>query len=229
MPPRVLVVLTSVDKIESTGLPTGWYLPELAHPYHLLAPKTSMVVASPKGGVAPLDPGSVELFKEDKAAMDFFREKKDVWQTTSTISSHLGKASEFDALFYPGGHGPMFDLATNADSIKLIQEFYAAGKPVAAVCHGPAAFVNVTVDGQPLLKGRQVTGFSNAEEDAVQLTDAMPFSLEDRIKKVGGDFVKAAEPWGVKVASDGKVITGQNPASSTALAEELLKVMGISS
>ena len=159
--------------------------------------------------------------------MSFFRDHKDVWEKTAPIREFLGRAADFEALFFPGGHGPMFDLATDPDSIRLVQEFYAAGKPVAAVCHGPAALVNVVVDGQPLLKGRRVTGFSNAEEAAVQLTDAMPFLLEDRIKKAGASYVKADDAWAPKVASDGKVITGQNPASSTLLAEELLKVMGM--
>ncbi|KAH6892992.1 class I glutamine amidotransferase-like protein [Thelonectria olida] len=230
---KVLVVLTSQDKM-TNGNPTGWYLPELAHPYYDLIgedeanPKVEIVVASPAGNVAPLDQGSVKMFESDPESVKFHKEKKSVWEETRPLGEFLGKSSEYEAVFYPGGHGPMFDLVNDKDSLKLIQEFYEAGKPVAAVCHGPIVFVNVTVNGgQPLLKDREATGFSNAEEDAVGLTDAMPVLLEDEIKRVGGKYTKAAEPWGEKVVVDGLIITGQNPGSAHAVGKALAKAIGI--
>ncbi|KAK0383732.1 hypothetical protein NLU13_9643 [Sarocladium strictum] len=225
MAPKILVVLTSADKFEAIDHPTGWYLPEFAHPYDVLSPKTEIVVASPKGGVAPLDPASVEMFK-DESSQNFLKNKKELWETTTPIKEFLGRADEFAALFYPGGHGPMFDLATDGDSIQLIQEFWAAGKPVAAVCHGPSAFVNVKIGGEPLLKGRKATGFTNEEEEAVQLTKAVPFALETAMKEAGAEFVKT-EPWGEKVVTDGKLITGQNPASGTAVGKALIEALGL--
>ncbi|KAF2759902.1 DJ-1/PfpI family protein [Pseudovirgaria hyperparasitica] len=224
-PKKVLVVLTSHDTIPSINKPTGWYLPEFAHPYDVLEPVAELTIASPKGGVAPLDPASVEMFKDD-SSQSFFKNKKAVWENTTPLKSFLGKAGEYDALFYPGGHGPMFDLATSADSIALIQEFYKAGKPVAAVCHGPAVFANVDVDGSPLVKGKEVTGFTNVEEDQVQLSKAMPFLLEDALVAKGAKFVKADEPWGEKVVVDGLVITGQNPASAKGVGEAIKKAIG---
>lgn len=230
---KVLVVLTSRDKMNN-GSPTGWYLPEFAHPYYDLvgddesSPKVDIVVASPAGGAAPLDQLSVQMFASDPESVKFHKEKQSLWEQTRPLSEFLGKSSEYDAVFYPGGHGPMFDLVSDETSLKLIQEFYEAGKPVASVCHGPIVFVNVTVNGgQPLLKDREATGFSNAEEDAVGLTSAMPALLEDEIKRVGGKYTKAAEPWGEKVVVDGLVITGQNPGSAHAVGKALAKAIGI--
>ncbi|KAK5996304.1 Glutathione-independent glyoxalase HSP31-like protein [Cladobotryum mycophilum] len=193
MAPKILIVLTSVGKIESRDQEIGWYLPELAHPYDVLSPIAELVIASPKGGVAPLDPSSIELFKTDESSHSFFNNKKSLWENTVPLKEFLGRASEFAAIFYPGGHGPMFDLVDDKDSIQLIQEFYAAGKPVAAVCHGPAAFVNVTIDGQHLVKDREVTCITNVEEE---LLSDMPFLLEDALRKAGGKFVNAPEKWG---------------------------------
>ncbi|CAM1507841.1 Fc.00g046890.m01.CDS01 [Cosmosporella sp. VM-42] len=232
MAPKILVVLTSRGQMDN-GNPTGWYLPELAHPYYDLVgsdesnPKVEIVVASPAGGEAPLDQGSVKMFEKDEESVKFLNSKQKLWKETRRLDEFLGKASEFAGVFYPGGHGPMFDLVNDETSIKLIQEFYEAGKPVAAVCHGPIVFVNVKVNGQPLLKDREATGFSNAEEEAVQLTSAMPKLLEDEIKRVGGKYVKAAEPWGEKLAVDGQVITGQNPASAHAVGVALAKAIGL--
>ncbi|KAJ4249543.1 hypothetical protein NW757_007567 [Fusarium falciforme] len=231
MAPKVLVVLTSRDKMDN-GNPTGWYLPEFAHPYYDLVgedesnPKAEIVVASPAGGKSPLDEASIKMFENDPESVKFLNEKKSLWENTRPLSEFLGKASEFDAIFYPGGHGPMFDLVKDETSIKLIEEFYKAGKPVSAVCHGPIVFVNVTIDGKPLLQGREVAGFSNSEEDAVQLSSAMPALLEDEIKRVGGNYVKG-EDWGEKLAVDGLVITGQNPASAHAVGKALAKAIGI--
>ncbi|KAK7968918.1 ThiJ/PfpI family protein [Apiospora saccharicola] len=229
MAPKVLVVLTSFGHIEAANSPTGWYLPELAHPYNVMAGKTELVMASPKGGEAPLDPSSVKAFAQDEESMDFLKNKSAVWKTTQKLSTFKGKAAEFDALFYPGGHGPMFDLYDDADSIALIQEFVAAGKPVAAVCHGPAVFLNVTLpDGTPILKGKEATGFSNEEEDQAQMTKWMPYLLEDKIKAAGATYKKADEAWGPLVLSvdGGKFITGQNPASAKGVGEAILKAIG---
>ncbi|KAI0460600.1 ThiJ/PfpI family protein [Xylaria acuta] len=230
MAPKVLVVLTSFGHIEAANRPTGWYLPELSHPYDVLTKAgVEIVTASPKGGVAPLDPGSVEAFKDDASAQAFARDKKAVWENTQPLSSFRGRADGFDALFYPGGHGPMFDLVDDADSIAVIEEFAAKRKIVAAVCHGPVVFINAKgSDGKPLLAGRQATGFSNAEEDAVGMSKFMPFLLEDRIKAVGGDYGKADQPWAefVLVQDEGRFITGQNPASAKAVGEAILKAIG---
>ncbi|KAI1082152.1 DJ-1/PfpI family protein [Whalleya microplaca] len=231
MAPKVLVVLTSYGQIEGTDHKTGWYLPEFAHPYEVLDNKgVEIVVASPKGGVAPLDQGSVEMFKADPSSSNFYKTKSAVWENTTTIASVLGHSGEYAALFYPGGHGPMFDLATDANSIALINEFVAAGKPVAAVCHGPAVFTNVKLpSGKYLLAGKEATGFSNLEEDQVGMTALMPFSLEDKIKEVGGVYKKAAEPWGelTVVQDGGKLITGQNPSSSKGVGEAIAKAIGV--
>ncbi|KAI0886615.1 DJ-1/PfpI family protein [Annulohypoxylon maeteangense] len=231
MAPKVLVVLTSYGFIESVKQPTGWYLPEFAHPYEVLSKKgVEIVTASPKGGLAPLDPSSVEAFKADASSASFLSTQSALWEQTATISSFLGRSAEFAGLLYPGGHGPMFDLATDKDSIALINEFVAAGKPVAAVCHGPAVFVNVELPGgKKLLHGKEATGFSNAEEDVVGMSAHMPFSLEDKIAEAGATYKKAPEPWAplTVVQDGGKFITGQNPASSVGVGEALAKAIGV--
>ncbi|CZT20613.1 related to NonF protein, involved in nonactin biosynthesis [Ramularia collo-cygni] len=229
MAPKVLFVLSSHDQMGNTGKPTGWYLPEFAHPYYKLEGKADITVVSPKGGAAPLDPSSVEMFKEDPESKKFLAEKESLWKNTEVLSKYLGKASEFDAIFYVGGHGPMFDLATDSQSHQLIKEFYEAGKVVSAVCHGPAALANVKLsDGSYLVNGNEVTGFTNAEEDQVQLSSVMPFMLETQLTKNGGKFVKADEPWAAKVVSSGKggkLITGQNPNSASPIGEAILKAL----
>ncbi|KAL6879150.1 class I glutamine amidotransferase-like protein [Trichoderma novae-zelandiae] len=226
-PKKVLVVLTSHDKIDSINKPTGWYLPEFAHPWKVLSGKNvEFTVVSPKGGVAPLDPSSVEITKEDPVSVSFLENQKALWEKTLPLKQFVGRSGEFDAIFYPGGHGPMFDLVDDADSIKLIEEFHNAGKVVSAVCHGTIALVNAKQsNGEPLLKGKEVTGFTNAEEEAVQLTSAMPFLVEDRVKAVGGNFVQT-DVFGNKVVVDGTLITGQNPTSASDLGEALAKAIG---
>ncbi|OTA80292.1 hypothetical protein M434DRAFT_381208 [Hypoxylon sp. CO27-5] len=230
MAPKVLVVLSSHNFIESANRPTGWYLPEFAHPYTVLAAKgVSIETASPKGGLAPLDQRSIQNFKNDAAASSFFETRSALWEHTAPISSYLGRASEFAALFYPGGYAPMFDIATDADSIALVGEFVAAGKVVAAVCHGTAAFVNVVLPGgKHLLDGKEVTAYSNAEEEAVGMTRHMPFLLEDRIGEVGATYKKAEpnQPF-VVVDGGGKLITGQNPWSSVGVGEAIAKAIGV--
>ncbi|KUI68780.1 Glyoxalase 3 [Cytospora mali] len=229
MAPKILIVLTSHSQMGTSGKPTGWYLPELAHPYDVFVKAgAELAFASPKGGVAPLDPASVEMFKSDASSTDFLNKHKEIWENTRPLSEFAGAADKFDAVFVPGGHGPMFDLYSDATSQKLIADFASKGKVVAAVCHGPAALINVKLaDGTPLLKGREVTGFSNVEEDQVQLSPYMPFMMETELGKVsGGKYVKAAEPWGEKVVVSGNVITGQNPASAHKVGEEIIKALG---
>jgi putative intracellular protease/amidase len=228
MAPKVLVVLTSADTNTFNDAKTGWYLPELAHPYHILHSKdVEITVASPKGGVAPLDPSSVEMFKEDKVSTDFLNNNKAVWEQTAPLKQFLGRSGEFDALIYPGGHGPLFDLATDEESIALISEFWQAGKIVSAICHGPAVFKNVKINDQPFVKGRALTGFTDTEEELVGLTKAVPFLLESVFKEQGASFDKAPEPWGSKVVVDGKLITGQNPASGSEFGEALAKALNV--
>ncbi|EGX88112.1 ThiJ/PfpI family protein [Cordyceps militaris CM01] len=225
MAPKILVVLTSADKIVKLDKPTGWYLPELAHPYDVLSPKAELVLASPKGGVAPLDPSSVEAFKNDASSQKFLEKK--LWEKTAPLKDFVGRSGEFAAVFYPGGHGPMYDLVDDKDSIAIIEEFYKAGKPISAVCHGPIVFAHVKVDGKPLVEGRTVTGFTNEEEAQVGLAEAMPFLLEDRLKAVGAKWTQADQAWGEKVVVDGQIITGQNPASAHAVGVALAKAIGI--
>lgn len=166
------------------------------------------------------------MFKTDASSVNFLQNHKSVWENTRPLKEFVGRSSEFDALFYPGGHGPMYDLVHDEDSIRLIEEFYKAGKPVAAVCHGPIVFVHAKVNGEPLLKGREVTGFTNEEEDQVQLSQAMPFLLEDELKKAGAKFVSAPQAWGEKVVVDGQIISGQNPASAKGVGEAIAKAIG---
>lgn len=229
MAPKVLFVLTSHNKLGNTGKPTGWYLPELAHPYHVLHSKTEITVASPSGGESPLDPASIEASKDDPISQDFLKNNESVWKTTQKLDAFLGKASSFDAIFYVGGHGPMFDLVDSPTSQQLIREFWEADKIVSAVCHAPAVFYDVKLsDGTLLVEGREVTAFTNAEEEQVGLTDAVPFLPENALDKAsGGKFVKAAEPWGVKVVESGRLITGQNPASATGVGEAIAKALGV--
>ncbi|KAI9876831.1 MAG: hypothetical protein M1830_005507 [Pleopsidium flavum] len=225
--PKVLFVLTSHNKMGNTGKPTGWYLPEFAHPYNVLAPHTQIIVASPAGGEAPLDPSSID--KSDQQSMEFLNNQQSLFKNTEKLSKFVGHAKDFDAIFFVGGHGPMFDLATDQTSHQLIREFYEHNRIVSAVCHGPAALVNAKLsDGSYLIANAPVTGFSNAEEDAVNLTSAMPFKLEDELNKnSGGKFEKATEPWGVKVvvAKGGRLITGQNPASAGAVGEAIYEAI----
>ncbi|KAK3487597.1 class I glutamine amidotransferase-like protein [Neurospora hispaniola] len=233
--PKVLVVLTSHDKLGNTGKPTGWYLSEFSHPYDVLnSASVSLTVASPRGGLAPVDPSSIEAAKDDRVSQNFIKSEttKPLFEQTRPLSEFVGNPSAiapYSAIFFPGGHGPMYDLATSSESQQLIREFWDAGKTVAAVCHGPAALVNVKLsDGSHLLKGRKVTGFTNDEEDQVGLTKVMPFLLEDKLKEaVGteGAFEKAEQPWAEKVVVDagGRLITGQNPASAKGVGEAIVK------
>ncbi|GIJ85084.1 hypothetical protein Asppvi_003939 [Aspergillus pseudoviridinutans] len=229
--PKFLFVLSSQNILPSRGTQTGWYLPELVHPYNKLAPLFEIVIASPCGGEAPLDPYSVEATKEDPECVSFLKEKSGVWKNTLKLDSLLGKSSEFTGIFYVGGHGPMFDLANDVTSHALIREFYENGKVVSAVCHGPAALVNVKLsDGSYLVAGQKVTGLSDAEEEFMQFTKDMPFLLESELRKKGAVYEKADDLFGVKVLAsgkNGKLITGQNPPSATVIGEAMIKVAGI--
>ncbi|GAM86932.1 hypothetical protein ANO11243_049530 [Dothideomycetidae sp. 11243] len=232
MAPKVLFVLTSHDTIPANGKPTGWYLPEFAHPWEVLHNKVDITIASPKGGEAPLDQGSVEMFKKDDLSMKFLKEQESLWKKTEKLSDFVSRVSEFDAIFYVGGHGPMFDLYSDKTSLELIQKFAESKKIVSAVCHGPAALIKATTaKGEPLLHGAEVTGFSDTEEDQVGLTSAMPYSLEGELNKASnGSYVKAAEPWGEKVtvsttANGATLITGQNPSSAGGVGEAILKAL----
>jgi putative intracellular protease/amidase len=229
MTKKVLIVLTSAGEVPSSGRKTGWYLPELADPHGVFVENNyTLTIASPKGGVAPLDESSIAPYANDPYISSFLDTKKALWENTVPLSNFepAKTADEYDAIFYPGGQGPMFDLATDEQSIALIREFAARGKPVAAVCHGPAAFVNVKfADGTHLLKGKTVTGLTNEEEQAVGFAHEMPFELETELAKVVDSFVKADNIWGEKVISDGGIITGQNPASSKATAEALVAAL----
>lgn len=223
---KILIVLTSHDQLGDTGKKTGFWLEEFAAPYYVLKDAgAAIAVASPKGGLPPLDPKSevpefqtelTKRFRTDTAAQAELANTKKLADVS---------ADDFDAVFYPGGHGPMWDMPDNATSIALIEAFVKADKPVGAVCHAPVVLINVRgKDGEYLIKGKHVTGFTNAEEEAVGLTTVVPFLLEDRLKERGSIYSKTAN-WVPYVQVDGRLVTGQNPASSEPAAEELLKLL----
>lgn len=220
---HILMVLTSHDQLGNTGKKTGFWLEEFAAPYYVFKDAgASITLASPKGGQPPLDPKSDEPDAQT-AATERFRVDSDA-QTALANTRVLAEllAADYDALFYPGGHGPLWDLAEDRHSIALIEAFHAAGKPVGAVCHAPGVLRHTKgADGLPLVHGKRVTGFSNSEEAAVQLTDIVPFLVEDMLKANGGQYSKAAD-WISYVVSDGNLLTGQNPASSEATAAAVL-------
>jgi len=223
---KILIVLTSHDQLGDTGEKTGFWLEEFAAPYYLLKDAgAAITLASPKGGQPPLDPKSALPENQTEATKRFSSDSAAQTELAKTKKLADVSADDFDAIFFPGGHGPMWDLAGNAISIALIEAFVKAGKPVAAVCHAPVALVNARgKDGVYLVKGKRVTGFTNEEEAAVGLTAVVPFLLEDRLKERGGIFSRAAN-WAPFVQVDGKLVTGQNPASSGPAAEELLKLL----
>lgn len=223
---KILMVLTSHDRLANTGDKTGFWLEEFAAPYYTFKDAgATITLASPAGGQPPLDPKSdqpeaqtefTERFKADEEAQQALA-------TTSPLSDI--DASDFDAVFYPGGHGPLWDLAVSKQSIALIEDFVTQDKPIAFVCHSPAALKNVKIDDEYLVKGKKLTGFSNTEEIAVGLKDIVPFMLEDALKENGALYEKGAD-WQSYVVTDGLLITGQNPASSEATAKQLLQNLG---
>ena len=223
---NVLIVLTSHDQLGNTGEKTGFWLEEFASPYyHLKDAGAQVTLASPSGGQPPLDPKSnVPDFQTD-ATRRFDNDPSARNELANTAKLSEIKADDFDAVFYPGGHGPLWDLHSDGDSIALIEAFITAGKPVAAVCHAPAVLLNASdANGQPLVRGKQVTGFSNSEEAAVELTDVVPYLLEDQLIAMGGLYQKA-EDWHSLAVVDGLIITGQNPGSSEAVAAALVKAI----
>jgi putative intracellular protease/amidase len=219
---KILMVLTSHDQLGNTGRKTGFWLEEFAAPYFVFRDAgAQLTLASPKGGQPPIDPKS-DLPENQTDAMTRFKNDQAAQRALSqTVKLADMKSEDFDTIFYVGGHGPMWDLVDNPDSIALIESFYNSGKPVAAVCHSPAVFHRVTYNGEPLVKGKRVTGFTNGEEEAVQLTHVVPFLVEDELKRVGGLYEKAPD-WQSFAVRDDRLITGQNPASSTAAAQVLL-------
>ncbi|MFT7108352.1 MAG: putative intracellular protease/amidase [Yoonia sp.] len=224
---KILMVLTSHDEMGNTGNKTGFWLEEFAAPYYVFKDAgADITIASPEGGQPPIDPSS----DDDGAQTDDTRRFKADADAKKHLATTLKLSdvteSGFDAIFYPGGHGPLWDLAEDADSRRLIEAFAAADLPVGAVCHAPAVFRHTLgTDGKPLVSGRRVTGFTNTEEDAVGLTDIVPFLVEDMLKANGGNYKKGAD-WASFVLRDGKLVTGQNPASSAAAAQEILALLG---
>lgn len=223
---NVLIVLTSHDRLGDTGKQTGFWLEEFAAPYYrMLDAGAAITLASPKGGHPPLDPKSNEPDFQTDATRRFDADAAAHNELANTVRLAEIDAGAFDAVFYPGGHGPLWDLAEDAHSISLIESFIAQNKPVATVCHAPAVLHRVkNADGEPLPKGKRVTGFSNSEEAAVELTDVVPFLVEDRLKELGGHYEKAGD-WTPHVVVDGLLITGQNPASSEGVADALLETL----
>jgi putative intracellular protease/amidase len=217
------MVLTSHDTLGNTGRKTGFWLEEFAAPYYVFKDAgADITVASPKGGQPPIDPKSDEPENQTPAMTRFKSDKAAQRVLAGTVKLAEVSAADFDTVFYSGGHGPMWDLAEDKKSISLIEDFYNSGKPVAAVCHAPGVLHHVKYQGAPLVKGKRVTGFANSEEEAVHLTSVVPFLVEDELKRLGGQYEKVAD-WQSFAITDGRLITGQNPASSTAAAQALLR------
>jgi putative intracellular protease/amidase len=219
------LVLTSYDQLGNTGRKTGFWLEEFAAPYFVFRDAgVELTLASPKGGQPPIDPKS-DLPENQTPAMTRFKQDTEAQNELSqTVKLFDMKSEDFDTIFYVGGHGPMWDLVDNPDSIALIESFYNSGKPVAAVCHSPAVFHRVMYRGEPLVKGKRATGFTNGEEAAVNLTHVVPFLVEDELKGIGGIYEKVAD-WAPFAVVDAGVVTGQNPASSTAAAKALIELL----
>jgi putative intracellular protease/amidase len=223
---KILMVLTSHDILGDTGRKTGFWLEEFAAPYFVFRDAgVELTLASPKGGQPPIDPKSDEPGNQTPATARFKQDEEAKKQLSETVKLATVKAEDYDTVFYPGGHGPMWDLAEDPNSIALLEAFYNSGKPIALVCHSPGVLRHVKYQGQPLVKGKRVTGFTNGEEEAVKLTHVVPFLVEDELLKLGAIFEKMKnwEPFSI---TDGRLVTGQNPASSTVAAQALLKVLG---
>jgi putative intracellular protease/amidase len=221
---KVLMVLTSHSQLGDTGRKTGFWLEEMAAPYYVFKDAGAQItLASPKGGRPPLDPKSNEPEFQTDITRRFEKDGDAEAQLSKTVRLDSVKQEDFDTVFYPGGHGPMWDLAEDKNSIKLIESFLAAGKPVALVCHSSGALRHVkTPGGRPLIAGKNVTGFTDGEEEDVGLTKVVPFLVEDELMKLGAIFSKVRN-WGVHTVSDGLLITGQNPASSGPTAKVLIQ------
>jgi putative intracellular protease/amidase len=222
---KILMVMTSHDTLGSTGRKTGFWLEEFCAPYYTFIDAGAMVtVASPKGGEPPLDPKSDTPEGQTDLTLRFKKDSTTQAVLTNTLKLASVKADDYDAIFYPGGHGPMWDLAEDTNSQALIEAFYNAGKPVAAVCHGPVALRHAKYKGESIVKGKRVSAFTNEEEAEVGLTTIVPFLLEDELKRLGGLFEKVPN-WQSFAIVDGRLITGQNPSSSKEAAQKLVKLL----
>lgn len=222
---RILMVLTSHDQLGNTGLKTGFWLEEGAAPYFVFRDAgVQLTLASPKGGQPPIDPKSDRPENQTPAQARFKKDEAAQKEFANTVRLAGVKAEDFDTVFYPGGHGPMWDLAEDPVSIALLESFYNSGKPIALVCHSPGVLRHVKYKGEPLVKGKQVTGFTNGEEEEMKLTKVVPFLVEDELLRLGAIFEKKAD-WQPFSITDGRLITGQNPASSTVTAQALLRFM----
>ncbi|MCJ7685010.1 MAG: type 1 glutamine amidotransferase domain-containing protein [Deltaproteobacteria bacterium] len=223
---KILMVITSHDKLGDTGLKTGFWLEEFAAPYYVFKDQNiDVTLASPKGGNPPLDPKSDAPEFQTAATERFRKDEASQKQLANTHRLDSLTPSDFDAVFYPGGHGPLWDLAEDQNSIALLEAFYKQGKPLGLVCHSPGVLRHTKGEnGEPLVKGKRVTGFSNTEEEAVQLTQVVPFLLEDMLKSNQALYNKG-DDWVSYVEVDGNLITGQNPASSEAVAKEMIKLL----
>lgn len=222
---KIVMVLTSHDQLGNTGRKTGFWLEEFAAPYFVFRDAgVDITLASPNGGQPPIDPKS-DLPENQTPAMARFKQDDAAQKALAhTVKLSSVKSRDYDTVFYVGGHGPMWDLAESETSIALLESFYNSGKPIALVCHAPGVLHRVTYEGAPLVKGKRVTGFTNGEEEAVQLTHVVPFLVEDELTRLGAKFVKAPD-WQPFSIVDGRLITGQNPASSTSAAQALLKFL----
>jgi putative intracellular protease/amidase len=219
------MVLTSHDQLGNTGRKTGFWLEEFAAPYFVFRDAgVDLTLASPNGGQPPVDPKSDLPENQTAAMVRFKKDERAQKELSQTVKLADVKAEDFDTVFYVGGHGPMWDLAESPISIALIESFYNSGKPVALVCHSPGVLRHVKYQGEPLVKGKRVTGFTNGEEEAVQLTKVVPFLVEDELMRLGAIFEKLRN-WQPHFVVDGRLVTGQNPASSTTAAQALLKLM----
>lgn len=223
---KILMVLTSHSELGNTGEKTGFWIEEFAAPYYLMEDAgVAITLASPKGGQPPIDPKSDAPDAQTEATKRFKADESLQKILANTVQLNTVNEKDYDAVFYPGGHGPLWDLANDEKSISLIEAFYKAEKPVAFVCHAPGVLIKVKdQNGDSLVKGKAVTGFSNSEEEAVKLTDVVPFLLEDEFKKLGGHYSKGAD-WSSYVKKDGLLITGQNPGSSEEAAKVLLETL----
>jgi putative intracellular protease/amidase len=222
---KILMVLTSHDQLGNTGRKTGFWLEEFAAPYFVFRDAgVHLTLASPNGGQPPVDPKSDVPENQTDAMARFKKDQRAQSDLANTRKLSEMKSADFDTVFYVGGHGPMWDLAESSDSIALLESFYNSGKPIALVCHSPGVLRHVTYNGEPLVKGKRVTGFTNGEEAAVQLTHVVPFLVEDELLRLGAIFEKVAN-WQPFSIVDGRLITGQNPASSTSAAQNLINLL----
>ena len=223
---KILMILTSHSQLGDTGEKTGFWLEEFASPYYVFKDANAdITLASPDGGQPPLDPKSDAPDFQTDATQRFKDDTDAQVALANTVKLADVSAEDYDAVFYPGGHGPLWDLSEDSHSIALIESIYTSGKPVAAVCHAPAVLRHTKApDGSPLVQGKSVTGFSNTEEEAVQLTGVVPFLLEDELKAKGGNYSRA-DDWNPHVVTDGLLITGQNPASSELAAKAVLDIL----